>query len=456
MLNRAIFLSFAKYRIYAALAVLAIASSLFLTKNVDLRVYWYGVNGFFAGTRPAYGPESGLGFPLEYRYPPVTYLLLFPLKWLSLRAAGFWWMLAAWATATLAVSAAVRVRHLRFSHSSIIACCAFLLAYVVLAVRYGNVQPFVIAWLLLALALAESYPAAAGILLALAVTFKIWPLLFLPWLFPRARRRAVGYFALSLAVLWIAPLLAFGVAGYSRLLEEWYAAVARVGTTYSEFYYFPGQSLRGVLLRYFTPVAPPLKSFPDIHVLSVSPHAAVLAWAILGIAIYVFFVVHMLRSRPQKLWAWDGAAFVLYSLLEPYAVKSGLISLGPAALMAACLFTLSTSDDLRDASWTPRVRQVISWANGLFLAACLSSFGQAILQYKPVQRYLLSFGLDFWAEICLLAAFFLWIVLTPLPESLGTATRSCGKSARGWSDPQAYIRPARTEVPDTHQASAWD
>src|SRR5437588_6149436 len=69
-----------KVFVYGCVAILAVVSSLFLAKSVDLAVYWYGVNGFFRGTRPAYGPMSGIGFPMEYRYPPVTYLLLFPLK----------------------------------------------------------------------------------------------------------------------------------------------------------------------------------------------------------------------------------------------------------------------------------------------------------------------------------------------------------------------------------------
>ncbi|MBV9611097.1 MAG: hypothetical protein JO091_01440 [Acidobacteriaceae bacterium] len=57
-------------------------------------------------------------------------------------------------------------------------------------------------------------------------------------------------------------------------------------------------------------------------------------------------------------------------------------------------------------------------ANVLFLAACFISFAQALIQYKPLQRYLLSFGLDFWGEILLLIAFCIWIFRTPLPENL--------------------------------------
>ncbi|MGA8027610.1 MAG: glycosyltransferase family 87 protein [Bryobacteraceae bacterium] len=394
---------------YTLLAVVAVLTSLFVVRNVDLRVYWYGVNGFFAGIRPAYGPGSGLGFPMEYRYPPVTYILLFPLKWMSLGVAGFWWMLAAWSMVLVAVSLAIRMRRLRFSRNSILAAGAFMLAYVVLAIRYGNVQPFVIAWIFAALVLSETYPVITGILLALAVTFKIWPVMFLPWLFHRERRKAIAYFVVWFVALWMLPVPIFGATRYWDLLKEWYTAVGRVGTTYSEFYYFPGQSLRGLLLRYFTPVPPPLKNFPDVHVLSLSPHSAVIAWMVIGIGVYSLFVIQMLRSDSRKLWAWDGLAFVLYSMLEPYAVKSGLISLGPAALTGACLLTLGTTRGIQSTR--------NSWANRLFLAACAISFFEAILQYKPWQRFLLSIGLDFWAEALLLAALFIWIVLTDLPES---------------------------------------
>lgn len=320
--------------------------------------------------------------------------------------------------AGVTVSLAIRIRQLRFNRSSILACCAFMLAYLVLAVRYGNVQPLVIAWIFAALVLSETHPVWAGILLSLAVTFKIWPVLFVPWFFHRARVRSAIFFVVAFLTLWIVPIPIFGTGRYWSLLHEWYTAVARVGTTYSEFYYFPGQSLRGLLLRYFTPVAPPLKTFPDIHVISLSPESAVHIWMIISVIVYLTFVVSMLRSDPCKLWAWDGLAFVLYSLLEPYAVKSGLISLGPAALTAACLFTLGTSKNVVTTLSVQRARQFITWANRLFLAACLLSFAEAIMQYKPWQRFLLSIGLDFWAEILLVGAFVIWIFLTPVPESL--------------------------------------
>ncbi|MGH9582698.1 MAG: glycosyltransferase family 87 protein [Bryobacteraceae bacterium] len=391
----------------AAVILLAIACSLFLAKDVDFRVYWLGVTGFFGGTRPAYGPHSGLGFPMEYRYPPVTYLLLYPLRFASLRVAGFWWMLAAWANASWVVWLAFRVRGLRFSREAALACCAFLLAYVFLAVHYGNVQPFAIAWIFAALILAELHPRWAGLLLALAVTFKIWPVIFLPLLLHRRRMRSAVWLASWLAAIWALPLAIFGPAGYGTLLHSWYVAVQRVGDTYSEFYYFPGQSLRGILLRYLTPVNPPLSYFPHVNLLALSPKTAVHLWMGANVLLYGCFAFGVLRSGARRLWAWDGLAFVVYSLVEPFAVKSGLISLAPAALTAACLFTLGCR----------RETLAIRWANRLFLVSCAISFGQALLQYLPWQRLLLSYGADFWGNILLAAAFLLWI-RAGVPERL--------------------------------------
>jgi len=372
----------------ALLALLAIASSLFLAKGTDLMVYYYGVRDFYTGVRSAYGPDSGISHPLEYRYPPPTYVLLYPLPLVSFHAARFLWALLEWVAAVLTVRLAIRTYRLRFSRNAISACCAAMLAYVVLAIRYENVQPFVICGIFAALIVAGNRPLWSGLLLALAITFKIWPILFVPWLFRGHRRKAVYATALWLAALWALPLAVFGVAGYWSLIMQWYVAMTKVAADYSGTYYFLGQSLREVALRCFAG--------------GVSPRIVSSAAEAAGAAIYCVFVAWMLRAKRGTLWVWDGLVFLLYSMVEPYAVKSGLISLGPAILIGACVCTIAGER-------APRAPRAVA-ARTLFLSACAICFLGAILQYPPLLRFLLVAGVDLWAEMLLLAAFTLWLL----------------------------------------------
>src|SRR5438034_7336621 len=80
-----------------AVGILTIATGLaYYTSShpMDFRVYHYGARGVFDGTRPVYGPLSGLGWPMHYRYPPFFLLLFAPLAWLPLGPAAALWLLA--------------------------------------------------------------------------------------------------------------------------------------------------------------------------------------------------------------------------------------------------------------------------------------------------------------------------------------------------------------------------
>src|SRR5215813_1748956 len=61
---------------------------------MDFRVYHYGARGVFDGTRPVYGPTSGLGWPMHYRYPPLFLLLFAPVAMLPLGLAAAIWLVA--------------------------------------------------------------------------------------------------------------------------------------------------------------------------------------------------------------------------------------------------------------------------------------------------------------------------------------------------------------------------
>ena len=106
----------------------------------------------------------------------------------------------------------------------------------------------------------------------------------------------------------------------------------------------------------------------------------------------------MLRCRPQERHIWDSAGFALFTLLQPYCVKSSMISLGPAVLVAAARYSATSVHRCR--------REIL--ARRLFFAACFLALLGAVMQYKPWFRLLLAWGLDFYVALLLMVALLLW------------------------------------------------
>jgi hypothetical protein len=401
-----------RFTVYGLLAAAIIFSSFALTKNIDFRVYWYGGKAFIDGTRGLYGPDSGVGYPMHYRYPPVTYLVLWPLSRLPLYWAGVLWMAGAWTATVAAVVLLVRIVPLRIGPNASMWAAAYMLAYVVLAVRSGNVQPYVIAMILAALCLADSHHFSAAALLAAAITFKIWPLFFLPWFLTRRRRLVLAWLVVLLAIIWIAPLIRWTPIEYLSLLQQWFQSEYGTATSTSDLWHFPGQSLRGILLRYLASPSPWATKFPDVHFLALSPRIVVGAWIALATAVYASICSAVLRADDSKRWIWDGVSFVLLTLLEPFCPKSSMISIGPAVLIAAAAYSRGRGC---------RVDVRVRLARGLFVAASALSLMSAVVQVRPVLRLFLTLGVDFIAALLLLVALLLWAVL---PEQHHTSDRS--------------------------------
>lgn len=397
--------------LFGVLATLAVLSSLFVTKNIDFRVYWYGGGAFVDGLRPLYGPGSGLGFPMHYRYPPATYFLLWPLSRLPLYWAGVAWMMGAWLAAIGAVGVAVRTAHLRFRPDALAVTGAYMFVYVVLSVRSGNIQPYLIALILAALFLADSHHVTASALMALAITFKLWPVFFLPWFLHPRRRKVLVWLIPTMIFIWLIPLLRWTPCEYLDLVHQWYRSEVSAATTNSEIWYFPGQSLRAILLRYLTSAEPWIKGFPDVHLFSLPQGPVVAVWLATSGVFYLATCLAMLHSDGSKHRIWDGVAFALFTVLQPFCARSGMISLGPAVMIAAALYSRG-AHDLGLLNARHRAARL------LVLGAGIVSVLGAIVQIKPFLRWFLALGMDFFGALMLLAALILWA----LPRRVGGTT----------------------------------
>jgi len=302
-------------------------------QSADFSVYWWGVHDYFINVRPMYGRDSGSGWPMIYRYPPLYMLLFYPLTHIPLRVAAGLWMLAQGGVVGITTLVAIRKWRLEYTALATLATVVLLTPHFIWSLKYGNVQWLVIAAIFLAMLIAETHPGWAGALLALAIAIKVWPAIFVPWFIRPGRRRALLATLAMSAIVWTMPAAAFGMARYRSLLHEWVAQEAGLGFSSAEIWY-PSQSMRGVFLRYFTASGGAPADYPDIHIAEFSARTVVAVWVAVSVAVYAWVVWKAYRAVSRTVFLWDAAAFVVFSVFQPFCNKASLISLWPAILVA--------------------------------------------------------------------------------------------------------------------------
>jgi hypothetical protein len=280
--------------------------------------------------------------------------------------------------------------------------------YIVEEFRYGNAQFFVVALTLAALMVVRERPLLGAGSLALAISLKVWPLFFIPYLAVRGERKFVAYTLALVMVLALLPAMYFGVQGNFNLLGEWFTQESHTQLSESEIW-FPNQSLRGVLMRYLTVMdysQVPDSNYPLVNVAAFDPAEVRLVWMVLAGGIYAGFLllayrgrnVREAQARPRAAsrddWIHHGLAFCLLALLEPFTQKYALIVLLCPAIVAAGLVK------------NPRVRIFIYSAIVLVLIQPLAPGANA-------QRLLQVLGLDFIAALLLTLAVVVAVLRNP-------------------------------------------
>ncbi|PYS29053.1 MAG: hypothetical protein DMG11_10495 [Acidobacteria bacterium] len=367
---------------------------------MDLRVYHYGARGVFEGTRPVYGPGSGLGWPMHYRYPPLFLLLFAPLAMVPLGWAAAIWVVGK--VAVLVVLLRALERRLKpattFGPQNVVAgfsrryaVISFLLItpYLVEEFRYGNAQFFVVALTAASLLLVREKPVLSAASLALGISIKVWPLFFVPYLAARRDWKVAGYTLGFVVVLAILPSLYFGFFGNIDLLGQWFSQESQTQLGNSEIW-FPNQALRGLLTRYLTVVdysLVPDSNYPQVHIAALDPGLVRWIWLIVAAAAYAAFLVASGRRRNTNGWFDHGLAFCLLPLLEPFTQKYALAVLLWPALIAGFLIAkpglriliylsivLALVQPLAPGSATQRLLQVLGldFAVTLFLTAAIA------------------------------------------------------------------------------------
>jgi alpha-1,2-mannosyltransferase len=321
-------------------AVIALIFAIYVSKRpMDFRVYHYGARGVFDGTRPVYGTSSGLGWPMHYRYPPLFLLLFAPLAMLPLGLAAPVWLLAKFAVLFWLIHALWKRGLKPPTTQAYCVAALFILPYIIEDFRYGNAQFFVVAMTIVALFVARDRPMLAASCLGLAISIKVWPLFFLPYLVVRRDVKVVAGTVAVVLVLAFLPSLYFGFSGNIHLLGQWFAQERQTQLSENEIW-FPNQSLRGVLMRYLTVVdysQVPDKNYAQVHVAAMDPATVRWVWMIAAGAAYAGFLLLVNWRRKTNGWLDHGLAFCLLALLEPFTQKYALVVLLLPAIIAARL-----------------------------------------------------------------------------------------------------------------------
>jgi hypothetical protein len=368
---------------------------------MDFRVYYHGTEGVFDGTRPVYGEKSGIGWPMHYRYPPLFLFLAAPFTVFSLPlAAGIFTALKCGALFLL-----IRAlwKRLGSSPGAVAWLVPLLLAspYVVEDLRYGNAQGFIFALTAAALLLVTSAPLLAAFALALAISIKVWPLFFIPYLAARRQWKVAGWTLALTAGLLLLPSLYFGVGGNLDLLAQWARQEFSTQTGQSEIW-FPSQSLRGVLMRYLTVIdytQVPDSNYPLIHIAELDPNVVRVLWmALAGIAYcgLLYIARRAAQSGEHQYGLVDALAFTMLVLLQPFSQKYTLVVLLWPAMIAGRV-----------------VRK--NKARGLLYVAVAVAIIQPFINGAAAQRLEQVLGFDFLVT-ALLAAFLTLSILTSSTE----------------------------------------
>ncbi len=351
---------------------------------MDYRVYFYGARGVFDGTRPVYGVNSGLGWPMHYRYPPLFLLLFAPLAMLPLGLGAAIWIIVKIAVLGLFLKTMYRhigppLRVLPF---------LFIAPYLIEDFRYGNAQFFIFALAAAALLLIDEQPVVSAATLALGISIKVWPLFFLPYVAARRNWKVLRYTVVFVMLLSMLPGLYFGFGSNFKLLGQWFSQESHTQLSEAEIW-FPNQSLRGVLMRYLTVIdysLVPDSNYAHVNIAAWEPAVVRLIWIAIAAVTYAGFLWLANQRRFEPDWAGKALAFCLIAILEPFTQKYALaILLWPAVILAS-------------GEWKPKY-------SVLLYSATILALLQPLIPGANAQRLLQVLGLDFVAAVLITITF---------------------------------------------------
>jgi hypothetical protein len=412
-----------------AVTALVVAAGVVLTRDFesdshdrrnhlfDFEVYYTAGRSLLYGQNPdggqgrtdLYSEDFASGKIMDYRYPPLFLVALIPLWALPAKPAAIvWFLLSALSiiASTLILKRAATAFSLRENkHKLAIWLTTVLIVaqYFVMVVHYGNAHLLAISLLFAALFffIRKRLPLAA-LLMALAITIKLTPLILLPYFALKKQWKLLVLTGLFLSVINLLPSFYFGLGKNTELLKSWYSHVVAD----QEFHEINGPinlSLKGQLRRYLTRVDYNNRvdgdvNYRSINFISLPANMVDRIWMAIATVVFILgltLIWWTARRRPgddcARVILELGLMICLMLFVGPLTSKIYFIALlWPVFFLAAFAFNSSS----------PGTR----FGRRALITAAAINLILPLLPGSSVQRLLLVVGIDFFVNCLVMTA----------------------------------------------------
>lgn len=397
--------------VVACSVVIGLLGLLFIRNLIDFPVYYAAGQSLLSGRADLYSPDFALGRVMDYRYPPFFLIALTPVWLLPYKLAAYIWYLLSILEIIGCVLIVLRVFP-SFRESRVLQVLVALSVgqYFVMVLHYGNAHLLMTFLLFAAFYFVLQRKELPGaVLLALATTIKLTPILFLPYFVLKQRWSLLAQMFLLLALFNIAPSIYFGFRGNNELLRSWYGHVV----ANQEFHEDNGPinlALKGQLRRSLSRVEYSQRvdgdtEYPSVQFASFSREQVVRAWLVLAAGVFAGVLILIgWRQRRRSLeepasLAQELALIICLTLLAaPLTSKIYFIEL---LWPAACLASFAVDRTTGSGRVAMRVMIVVAFVN----------FVLPLLPGRSVQRLLLVLGVDFYLN-CLVMVGLIYALLS--------------------------------------------
>ncbi len=246
----------------------------------DFHVYYSAGHSLLQGRTDLYAADFADSRIMDYRYPLFFLILFLPFCYLPYQAAEFVWLwfnlLILWWTIA-AIKRGLELINLKVARINLILLISLLICakFFIVSMRILNAHLLVLCLVFAAFyLLLKGRQISAAWLMALAITFKIVPVLLLPYFAVKKQWRFLTATVALIVVFNLLPAVYYGFDQNLQMLFDWRDHVM----VNNEFHNTNGPinvSLQGQLERYLTEIDYTRRvedpNYPKINVLSLSP-----------------------------------------------------------------------------------------------------------------------------------------------------------------------------------------